>query len=115
MLWSGPQTKDGYGIAEVGHLVGDGKRHRTLAHRKVWWEANGDPGNLVIHHAIHCSRLCVNLEHLVAVDKNSHDEYHKVKQVCKRRHDRTNPDNIWVDSKGNRHCRPCWRERRQET
>lgn len=115
MIWEGPKTRDGYGLAEVGDLYNDGKRHRTLAHRAVWWRAHGKPADdVTIHHWKHCDRLCVNLEHLHPMAKADHDEHHKRLDTCKRGHDRTDPENVWVDAKGNRHCRPCWRERRAE-
>lgn len=113
VLWEGPQTKDGYGIAEVGDLVGDGKRHRTLAHRAVWWRAHGDPGpGIDVHHTCE-TRLCVLLSHLELKPKGKHNREHQTEKTeCPRGHPYSE-ENTYVDRRGWRQCRTCWNVRRQ--
>ena len=113
MFWPGALS-DGYGIAEVGHLYDDGKRHRTLAHRAMWMEEYGllHP-DIVLHHTCH-NRPCVNLEHLEPLHRDDHSRMHAERTHCSRGHEYS-PENTYRAPKtGWRQCRRCWSIRRRE-
>ena len=95
-------AKDGYG-----------KLGGRPAHRVVW-EREADvpiPEDHEIHHLCGNPR-CINIRHLAAVHKAKHKTLHKLLRThCRRGH--AYKEDSFVNSEGNRVCRPCRRQRKR--
>jgi HNH endonuclease len=111
-IWVGARTRDGYGLADVGDLYTDGKRHRTLAHRAVWLRVRGPLASrdVTLHHTCG-NKLCVNLDHLEVRGRSEHAALHR-NEVCLRGHLMDEANSYYW--RGIRQCRACWKARRDE-
>lgn len=108
VLWNAGQSHGGYGKfwGANGHMH---------AHRWAWIHQNGPvPEGHQIHHT--CGqRLCVNVDHLVALSPKDHMALHRVTH-CKRGHEFTEANTRHRSrAEGGRACRRCNRERMQKT
>ena len=69
LIWQGPVAKDGYPVATYRD-----RTHRI--HRMKWIIKHGDlPPGQVVHHKCE-NKLCVNVDHLLAVSNAEHSRFH---------------------------------------
>lgn len=67
IIWTGTVHREGYG--RVGH--------DRYAHRVAYEEAFGPiPTGFIVHHACE-TKLCVNPDHLLALDRSAHMHEHE--------------------------------------
>lgn len=105
IIFDGCISKDGY-----GRKYRDGKVYN--AHRLVWIDAHGDPGDLVVDHICR-NRACINLGHLRLLTRGANVSagipHTRLKTACPRGHAYTGTDN-----RGKRICHTCKRIRYHE-
>lgn len=112
VVWTAGKSSDGYGRLRVGP-------RSVYAHRFIY-EAlvRHIPQGLTIDHLC-LNKACVNLSHLEVVSRaeNGRRGIHNRRPLttprplataCSKGHER-NDKNTYTDSRGNRHCRDCWR------
>lgn len=82
------------------------------AHRVFYEVYKGQvPKDWHVHHLCH-TRLCVNPEHLLAIDRREHNKLHRQleRKTCKHGH-KMNSGNIYVTKAGHWQCMTCNRLR----
>lgn len=109
-IWQRGLTGSGYGT-----FCMEGKNR--LAHQVAWFQAHGEwaPSGLVLDHLCNNPR-CVNPDHLRVTDHRTNimrspRHPHNVARTstsCNRGHAYT-AASVYIDPKGNRHCRICRR------
>lgn len=109
-LWTGPTTRNGYGVWSVG----PGKSQRA-AHRIGYEHFVGTiPDGLQLDHLCR-TRNCVNPEHLepVTASENTLRQDHAERRVvaCPKGHPYT--DDNTIRRNGRRYCRECDRARKR--
>jgi hypothetical protein len=114
--WQGSTFKSsGYGQIHV--RLRAGKWSSTVAHRVAYEIYRGPiPDGSVLDHLCR-NRSCVNPAHLEAVDDRTNilrgtgfAARHARKTHCPASHPYS-PENTYLDSRGLRHCRACFRDR----
>jgi hypothetical protein len=116
-LWTGALASHGYG--NFGVAMGTTRYAHRLAYEQ-WRDAI--PRGLVIDHLCRVRR-CVNPWHMDVVSNRENilrgngpavqRARHRNQVRCVRGHDITG-ENVWRDARGYRHCRLCFRARRDE-
>lgn len=106
-VWIGRLYPNGYGQFHV-------RRRVTYAHRFGYETRKGKiPEGKSIDHLCR-NRSCVNPEHLEAVDHIVNVRRgNAVKKACKNGH-AFNQENTWLDRYGWKHCRVCWRDKKEK-
>lgn len=115
-LWTGSFLRQSrYGQIHV--KLRSGKWSATVAHRVAYEIFRGPiPDGLVLDHLCR-NRQCVNPSHLEAVDNRTNilrgtgfSARHARKTHCPQQHPYDEP-NTYIDKRGLRHCRACFRDR----
>lgn len=97
--WSGPVNGNGYPSGT-----------RDGAHRRSYQEKNKIviPGIVDIHHTCK-NKLCVNPTHMSLMMRKEHGFEHRLKMCKKGLHDMEGL-NVYIDRRGHRRCRACYKE-----
>lgn len=88
-----------------------GKRYTEHAARTMYRLHYEEPGDRHIHHTCE-NRDCLNPAHLLALPERQHYRVHE-RTHCPRNHP-FNEENTYIDKRGYKNCRACFREKAAE-